>query len=253
MLVFCRVCVPAHNTICPPSPSPPPLPRSGLAPALVQAPLSRFGDTASNAFALSLLADVPLPVAVKTLGASLLAGAFRIALVPVDTVKTIMQVEGAQGLAVLRGKVAAHGPGAMFHGALASAAATIAGHYPWFAVFNTLQASVPQQQDMLPRLARNAGIGFVASVCSDTISNSLRVVKTFRQTASTPVSYPAAVRAILQQGGVHGLLFRGLQTRILANGLQGLLFSVLWRAFEDALNARSEARSKASAAAGALG
>jgi len=72
----------------------------GLAPALVQAPLSRFGDTASNAFALTLLADVPLPVAVKTLGASLLAGAFRVLLVPVDTVKTIMQVRRGWGRAI---------------------------------------------------------------------------------------------------------------------------------------------------------
>lgn len=95
----------------------------------MQAPLSRFGDTASNAFALAALADVPLPVAVKTAGASLLAGAFRIALVPVDTLKTMMQVEGAQGVAVLRAKVAAHGPGALFHGALASASATVAGHW----------------------------------------------------------------------------------------------------------------------------
>jgi hypothetical protein len=54
----------------------------GLAPALVQAPLSRFGDTASNAFALAVLSDVSLPVAVKTILASVLAGSFRILLVP---------------------------------------------------------------------------------------------------------------------------------------------------------------------------
>ena len=38
---------------------------------------------------------------------------------------------------------------------------------------------MPKGEDaLLSRLARNAGIGFVSSVVSDTISNSLRVVKT---------------------------------------------------------------------------
>jgi hypothetical protein len=45
---------------------------------------------------------------------------------------------------------------------------------------------------------------------------------------------------IVAQDGLTGLMFRGLQTRILANGLQGLLFSVLWRAFDDALSKKKQ-------------
>ncbi len=81
----------AHLLLGAPAPTARPA-RSGIAPALVQAPLSRFGDTASNAFALTLLADVPVPVALKTVLASTLAAGFRIALVPVDTLKTVAQV-----------------------------------------------------------------------------------------------------------------------------------------------------------------
>jgi len=33
--------------------------------------------------------------------------------------------------------------------------------------------------------------------------------------------------------GLKGLFGRGLKTRIIANGLQGLLFSVLWKLFLD--------------------
>jgi hypothetical protein len=77
---------------------------------------------------------VGLPTAVKTLGASVMAAAFRVLLVPVDTVKTIMQVEGKGGVDALRLKVAKHGPTARFNGAMASAAATFAGHYPWYAM-----------------------------------------------------------------------------------------------------------------------
>lgn len=33
--------------------------------------------------------------------------------------------------------------------------------------------------------------------------------------------------------GIKGLFGRGLKTRIIANGLQGLLFSILWKFFLD--------------------
>ncbi len=219
---------------------------SGLGPALVQAPLSRFGDTASNAGALALLGSFDstrdLPVAAKTVLASVTAGAFRMLLVPVDTVKTIMQVEGKGGLPALSAKLKANGAQALFHGALASAGATAAGHWPWFAVYNMLQEKVPTPSGKLERLGRNAGIGFASSVVSDTLTNSLRVVKTYRQTSAVRISYAQSVRDVVAKDGWGGLMGRGLKTRLLANGLQGLLFSVLWRAMEDAWNKASEGR-----------
>lgn len=100
---------------------------------------------------------------------------------------------------------------------------------------------------------RQAFIGFAASVVSDTISNSLRVIKTYRQVHERDVGYgepmsPSrlrysnltltrviveAAKEIIRKEGVSGLLGRGLPTRLLANGLQGLLFSVLWKLFSD--------------------
>ncbi len=40
-----------------------------------------------------------------------------------------------------------------------------------------------------------------------------------------------AARAVIAVDGVKGLFGRGLKTRIIANGLQGLMFSVLWKIF----------------------
>lgn len=42
-----------------------------------------------------------------------------------------------------------------------------------------------------------------------------------------------AARAVVRTDGVRGLFGRGLKTRILANGLQGLMFSILWKLFLD--------------------
>ena len=56
--------------------------------------MSRFGDTAANHGTLHLLNELEstknLPVALKTVAASLAAGCFRIVLMPIDTLKTIM-------------------------------------------------------------------------------------------------------------------------------------------------------------------
>eukprot|EP00461_Guttulinopsis_vulgaris_P000810 UN00810 len=214
----------------------------GMTPALLQGPLSRFGDTAANAGMLAFLQSIPLiqdlPVGPRTMimtsAASFGAGMFRILLTPIDTFKTVLQVEGAKGLPLLKQNIQAHGIPVFFHGALASAAATMAGHFPWFTTYNYLSAKIPEKkEDKFYQLSRSAGIGFTSSVISDTVSNSIRVVKTYRQTHAEKVSYPTAVKEVIAKDGVIGLMGRGLKTRIAANGLQGLLFSVLWKYFDD--------------------
>ncbi|CAD7923687.1 unnamed protein product [Amoebophrya sp. A120] len=211
--------------------------------AIAQGPLSRFGDTAANAGVLAVLdaneSTASLPSAVKTIGASGMAASWRIVITPIDTVKTIMQVEGRPGLDILFAKARGKGPTVFWHGALAASAATFAGHYPWFATYNTLQTVIPKYDDVLwQKLGRNAGIGFVSSVISDTVSNSLRVVKTYRQTNPEPISYMETVNRVVEKDGYAGLFGRGLKTRILANGMQGLMFSVMWKMFDDELKKR---------------
>ena len=48
---------------------------------------------------------------------------------PIDASKTAMQVEGADGLKNLWGLAATEGPGALYQGAVAQAAATAVGHF----------------------------------------------------------------------------------------------------------------------------
>jgi len=220
----------------------------GYVPALAQGPLSRFGDTAANAGMLALLDSYEttknMPVAAKTMSASAAAALFRIFLMPIDCVKTTMQVEGSQGLTILWAKIKTGGPQVLWAGSLASAGATFVGHFPWFYTYNTLDAMLPPPEKFATpvgnvfaqKLLRNALMGFCSSAVSDTCSNSIRVVKTTKQTHATPISYPAAVKMVIEKDGVLGLFGRGLGTRIIANGIQGLMFSVLWRLGQDYLN-----------------
>jgi len=209
----------------------------GIGPALVQAPLARFGDTATNAGVMALFDQTEArfwPMWIKTLFASTLAAGGRIALTPIDTVKTIMQVQGRTGLKHLQRKWRAGGVPVLFHGAMATSFATFVSHYPWFTVFNTLNATLPNYEERSKQLLRDGGIGFCASVCADTVSNSLRVVKTLRQTMDT-TSYWGLVRRVVETDGVSSLLGRGLGTRFVANGMSGVIFSVLYKSFEGQL------------------
>lgn len=110
-------------------------------------------------------------------------------------------------------------------------------------------------------------MGFLASTASDTISNVFRVLKTVKQTSSIggggvdpavfkpnvihmrqlqfqgqlPVAYTAnkgsgsdnsyvsVIKKIVHESGVSGLFTRGLASRILSNGIQSILFTVVWK------------------------
>uniref|UniRef100_A0A7S3VMZ8 Mitochondrial carrier protein n=1 Tax=Dunaliella tertiolecta TaxID=3047 RepID=A0A7S3VMZ8_DUNTE len=220
----------------------------GMLPALIQGPLSRFGDTAANTGTLALLEDADMPPAFKTIAASLAAGCFRIFLMPVDALKTIMQVEGKQGIPSLLSKVKNGGPTVLYHGALAASAATFVGHYPWFAVYNTLNDMLPAYDELSKRLLRSAFIGFCSSFVSDCCSNSIRVIKTSKQASTVPITYTEVVKQVLEKEGVAGLMGRGLGTKLISNGMQGILFSVLWRLGQDYYAKKEKEKAAAEAA-----
>ena len=216
----------------------------GLPFAIVQGPLTRFGDAAANVGILALLETQDLPLPLKTACGSAVAGLWRIILMPIDTSKTAMQVQGSEGLQRLIENVKEQGPSPLYQGALASASATAAGHFPWFLTYNFLNEQLPMvtaTEDLLGSLLRSAFLGLAASCVSDSCSNSLRVIKTTKQTAGLSntsegekreLTYPEIVKTIIDTDGVAGLLGRGLQTRLLTNAIQGAAFSVLWKYFQ---------------------
>jgi hypothetical protein len=82
---------------------------AGLSAALVQGPVSRFGDTAANVGILALLESNTfmrtLPKFIQTAFASVAAALFRLILMPVDTLKTTLQTQGKDGWGILRKRV----------------------------------------------------------------------------------------------------------------------------------------------------
>eukprot|EP01060_Flectonema_neradi_P020583 TRINITY_DN280_c0_g2_i10.p1 TRINITY_DN280_c0_g2~~TRINITY_DN280_c0_g2_i10.p1 ORF type:complete len:334 (+),score=27.35 TRINITY_DN280_c0_g2_i10:187-1188(+) len=205
----------------------------GFSYAVVQAPLTRFGDTFFNTGAVTFFSHMHASLSIVTGFGSVLAALFRVLCTPIDTLKTTRQVHGDAAYNLLLLKVRQRGVRELFAGWEANWLASFAGGYPWFYVFNTLQELWPKW-DGKSRHFRNGAIGICATITSDIVSNAIRVLKTIRQThPDTDVGYLAAARAVVQNEGLPGLFGRGLPVRLFVNILQGLFFSILWKAFSE--------------------
>lgn len=220
----------------------------GLLPALFMMPLSRFGDIFSNEIAREFLSD-SYPAGIVTMFASSMAATWRILISPADTIKTMMQVHGTDGLTHLQSKISKLGPSALWQGALGASAATWVGHYPWFVTYNFLDAFCVRNQildahmkDQTPmrKNLRRALVGLMSSLVSDVCSNAIRVLKTYKQTSLEPIGYMEAANRIIEKDGLAGLFFRGLTSKLTANALNAMLFTVVWKAISERLAVKKQ-------------
>ena len=202
----------------------------GLGFALINAPISRFGDTAANMTAMTYLEDSNLNKAQKTFIGSLGAGIWRLTIIPIDAFKSHLQVHGSSGMDVLRSKIKKHGIKTIYNGSSAAFSGTVVGHFPWFYTYNYLKENAPYQNtdSEIVNFFRSGCIGFTSSAVSDITSNSIRVLKIARQTNENNHSYTKIVKDIVKKDSITGLFFRGLQTKLLLNGIQGFVFVVVF-------------------------
>ena len=168
--------------------------------------------------------------------AAFVVGFFRMMLMPIDTCKTVLQIENKKGLTQLLSKVRNGHIHLLYSGALANALSSFIGHYPWFYTYNLLSKNEALIESIPWATGRNALIGFMSSIVSDTVANSMRVIKTSKQalgSTRSSITYAETISLILAVDGWRGLLGRGLKTRILGNALQSILFTVVWRGLSE--------------------
>lgn len=203
--------------------------------AIMLGPISRFGDTAANAFATNYFKD-KAPLYIQTFYGSIISSSWKISLMPLDSLKTNLQVNGNLGFNNIKNQVNKYGIKSLYNGASAGLTANMVGHYPWFLTYNYLDNNLNKyEKEPFKKLIRNGGIGFISAILSDCCSNSFRVLKTSRQTNFNNESYKDTVQNIIKNDGYRGLFGRGLKTRILTNGLQGILFNITWKHLESKL------------------
>lgn len=220
----------------------------GLFYALLMMPLSRFGDIASNELAREFFSETQTAAVVTTV-ASTMAALWRVSICPIDTVKTLMQVHGNKAFPLLNEKIQKMGIFALWEGSLGSAVATWVGYYPWFFTHNFLEAWCVRRKVLDAHLSESKGVrrhlrralvGLCSSLVSDLCSNAIRVVKTYKQTSVEPISYMEAVTRIVGESGLLGLFIRGLSSKLFSNALNAMLFTVMWKAISDKLEANKK-------------
>lgn len=209
----------------------------GLMFALIIGPLSKFGSIAANEWSKVMVSSLNvMPGAAETYATvlgTMLTVIWRVALMPIETCKTVLQVDGGSGFQKLINSVSSGNINVLYQGSTAAILSIAASHYPWFFVYNLLDSYLHKPVDLLQTIGRSAFMGFLASVVSDSVSNVLRVLKTVKQATGADgrrtLSYLSIAQNIMREGGVVALLGRGLLTRVLTNGLQSVLFTVLWK------------------------
>lgn len=206
---------------------------AGLAPTIAHVTLCRFADTTSNALALR---HAPLDgLAQRTAVASILSAACRASLLPLETLRSNMQVRGARlGAGLVLSKWYAAGLPALYTGAAASFTAGLVGHFPFFFTLNAVDQTMPisKETPIMHRFARNGGLGFIAAMTSDVCTNGFKVIATNMQTCTKGMSYLDTARKIVMMDGIFSLVTRGLKTRLIGTGLKGATFVMLWKEIE---------------------
>jgi hypothetical protein len=207
----------------------------GLSYAIILGPLAKFGATASNEIALVIaesLGNSKFAMFIATPIGSGLSASWRVFLMPIDTIKTVLQVEGSHGLQNLFTKVIKGGAViSLYEGSAATFIAALAGHWPWFLVHNYLeQVLLPLSDNRLLSFCRNSFIGLASSLVSDSLSNCIFVVKTIKQASASHenLSYFEIITTVIRSDGIFGFMGRGLGSRILCNGLNSIVFMILW-------------------------
>lgn len=206
---------------------------SGLLPTVLHVTLCRFGDTTANVLALNHVPSESIPL--KTAVASVIAASWRAVLLPLETVRSNLQVKGpVSGRLALQQRLRTAGFAGLFSGTTASFSAGLLGHFPFFCTVNVLSNAVTLRDDASTwqRIGRNGGMGFLASMCGDVVTNGFKIIATNKQTSKKPISYYETARYIVHRDGFLALLTRGLKTRLLGNGLQGATFVLLWKEIE---------------------
>ena len=187
---------------------------NGFAPALLHGCISRFGDIYSHEVTKN---NSQLTLS-STITSAAISSTIRTIITPLDTLKVFQQMNGTNKFK--HNFLSWNASGAVF-------TSNFVGFIPWFYTHDLLQSYIPNCDHY--KNLRNAVIGFTSSIVSDTFSNGFRVLKTLKQCDDNNISY---IR-LIKNNKPSQLLFRGIETRIVTNAIQSMLFTVMWKYFEE--------------------
>jgi hypothetical protein len=177
---------------------------NGLIFAIIQGSLAKFGSLFANegsqVISTYFSPNVRSSLIISSILGSIISGGWRIVLMPIDSCKTILQVNGKDGFSILYDNVIINGNiSLLYQGSLATFITTMFSHYPWFYMHNYLDNLIkkPDLKNILYLNIRSALIGFISSIVSDTCSNFIRVIKIVKQSGNNDMLYTSYFNIIM--------------------------------------------------------
>ena len=109
----------------------------GFIPGLIQGPMIKTGDLFINSYVINTLNTNDIYI--KTFFSSILGSCFRSFFIPIDTIKTSLQIHG--NIKPLKEKLHKKGLFSLYHGISPLYIGNFISHYPWFLTYNILEKS----------------------------------------------------------------------------------------------------------------
>lgn len=200
---------------------------SGFVPSLILGCTSKYGDIILYKY----FKNKDISLLNQNISSSICSTIWRLNLLPIENLDHMLQVNGNKGYRMLFEKIKNEGYKVLYYGGLPSIANNFLGYVSWYYTFSILERN-DELKNNYPK-CYSAFEGATCTVISDTITNPFRVLKLYRQTYMSNVSYYRCYREIIDSSNYINFATRGLSTRLVMHSLQSSVFVILWKYFDD--------------------
>lgn len=203
----------------------------GYIPAIVTASICKMGDLNGYYLVNDPNLNLNLNNFEKNIIIASISNTTRFIVMPIDTLDMFLQVEGSNGMKMLKNKIKTDGIQTLYHGCSMWLTTNFIGSFVWFGTYQTLEPIFTKKNNF-----NNAIIGFGSSMMSDIATNPLRSLKVYKQSNHISINYLDSFKEMVHDKGIINMMTRGLFTRVMTHGIQSAMFVVVWKNIEDYFN-----------------
>ena len=153
--------------------------------------------------------------------------AWKTLMMPLDTIGNSYQVNGLNSKEIIKNRIKRQGVSTLWSGTLVYLNISFINYSIWVYTYHYLNKCLPTQ---INSDLRNGFIGLSSTFMADIVINPLRVLKTNIQSHPEKKKYSEIYRQVFKNRRDY---FRGIQTKMIFNCLNGALYVILWKRLDE--------------------
>ena len=158
---------------------------------------------------------------------------WKINLMPLDTISNIYQINGTKGFNILKTKIKNYGFNTLYYGSYPHLLILYTHSFIWYGIFNKLENILVNNN--LNSNLNYCVLGFTSSAVTDFIINPIKIVKVYKQTNNSKITYQQCLKELMKNNK-YNFIYRGLGLKIIINGINSSLYVFLWKNIEKKFN-----------------